>query len=418
MADIGDSIADLKTGDAVADRRDDAGPLDAERRGIGGQRIEAAAIVDVDVVHARVALADARFARAGRRQRDFARLQRLPGRPGRRWSWRGSSWRSSQSPFRHFASATPQCAKLSKSSPIVCKNAPMIDWDDLRIFAALARAGSLSAAARELGVDHATVGRRVAALERALALRLIDRLPRRAPADAARPRRRGGARADGGRGDRRRTAGAARQGPAASVRVSAPPALAAYVIAPRLAAFRRAHPDVTIALAGASGAAALDRGEADVAVRMGKSEETGLIVKRIGRARFALYAAPDVARAPREAWRYIGFDAALDRVTSQQWLKALAGKRELAFRASDLFSQAQAARAGLGVVVLPRFVGDGDPGLVEIVNVAPPPPTQDFWLLVYPDIRRAAATRAVTAFLAETIARACPLPGRGAPSRP
>ena len=154
--------------------------------------------------------------------------------------------------------------------------------------------------------------------------------------------------------------------PAASVRVSAPPALAAYVIAPRLAAFQRAHPDVTIALAGASGAAALDRGEADVAVRMGKPEETGLVVKRIGRARFALYAAPEVARAPRETWRYIGFDAALDRVTSQQWLKALAGKRELAFRASDLFSQAQAARAGLGVVVLPRFVGDGDPGLVEI----------------------------------------------------
>ena len=294
----------------------------------------------------------------------------------------------------------------------------MIDWDDLRVFAALARAGSLSAAARELGVDHATVGRRVAALERALALRLIDRLPRRAPltphgvavAAALAPMEAAAISVE-------RLARLAKA-PAASVRVSAPPALAAYVIAPRLAAFRRDHPNVTIALSGMAGAAALDRGEADVAVRMGKPEETGLVVKLIGRARFALYAAPDVARAPRDAWRYIGFDAALDRVTSQQWLKALAGKRELAFRASDLFSQAQAARAGLGVVVLPRFVGDGDPGLVEIVNVAPPPPTQDFWLLVYPDIRRAAATRAVTAFLADAIARACPLPGRGAPSRP
>ena len=294
----------------------------------------------------------------------------------------------------------------------------MADWNDLRVFAALARAGSLSAAARELGVDHATVGRRVAALERALALRLIDRLPRRAPltphgvavAAALAPM-------EGAAISVERLARLAKA-PAASVRVSAPPALAAYVIAPRLAAFGRAHPDVTIALAGASGAAALDRGEADVAVRMGKPEETGLVVKRIGRARFALYAAPEVARAPRDAWRFIGFDAALDHVTSQRWLKTLAGKHELAFRASDLFSQAQAARAGLGVVVLPRFVGDGDPGLVEIVNVAPPPPTQDFWLLVYPDVRRAPATRAVTAFLAETIARACPLPGRGGPSRP
>ena len=142
-----------------------------------------------------------------------------------------------------------------------------------------------------------------------------------------------------------------------------------------------------------------------------KPEETGLVARRIGRARFALYAAPEIARMPRESWRYIGFDAALDRVTSQQWLKTLAGNRELAFRASDLFSQAQAARAGLGAVVLPRFVGDGDPRLVEL-SVEPPPPTQDFWLLVYPDVRRAPATRAVTAFLVETIGRACPLLAR------
>jgi DNA-binding transcriptional LysR family regulator len=289
----------------------------------------------------------------------------------------------------------------------------MIDWDDLRVFAALARAGSLSAAARELGVDHATVGRRVAALERALGLRLIDRLPRRAPltprglavAAAAAPMEAAAVAVE-------RLARLARR-PAANVRVSAPPALAAYVVAPRLAAFQRAHPEVTIALSGAPGAAALDRGEADVAVRMGRPEETGLVAKRIGRARFALYAAPEVARTPRDAWRFIGFEAALDHVTSQRWLKALTGGRELAFRASDLFSQAQAARAGLGVVALPRFVGHGDPWLVEL-SVEPAPPTQDLWLLVYPDARRAAATRAVTAFLAETVGRACPLAERAA----
>ena len=289
----------------------------------------------------------------------------------------------------------------------------MVDWDDLRIFAALAQAGSLSAAARGLGVDHATVGRRVAALERALGLRLIDRLPRSAPltahgvavAAALAPMENAAVAVA-------RLARLAKQ-PAATVRVSAPPALAAYVIAPRLAAFQRAHPAVTIALAGAPGAAALDRGEADIAVRMGRPEETGLVAKRIGSARFALYAAPENAGAPRETWRFIGFDAPLDHVTSQRWLRMLAGGRELAFRASDLFSQAQAARAGLGVVVLPRFVGDGDPGLVELA-VEPPPPTQDFWLLVYPDARRAPATRAATAFLTETIGRACPLARRSA----
>ena len=291
----------------------------------------------------------------------------------------------------------------------------MTDWDDLRIFAALARAGSLSAAARALGVDHATVGRRIAALERALGLRLIDRLPRRAPltsqglavAEALAPMEAAAIAVE-------RLARLAKQ-PAATVRVSAPPALAAYVIAPRLAVFQRAHPDVAIALAGAPEAAALDRGEADVAVRMGRPQQTGLVVKRIGSARFGLYAAPEVARAPRPDWRYIGFDEALDHVVSQRWLKALAGGRELSFRGSDIFSQAQAARAGLGVVVLPRFVGDGDPGLVDLRVESPPPPIQHFWLLVYPDARRAPATRAVTAFLSETIGRACPIAGRSPP---
>jgi DNA-binding transcriptional LysR family regulator len=300
------------------------------------------------------------------------------------------------------------------SSLVLCKNAPMIDWDDLRFFAALARSGSLSAAARELRVDHATVGRRVAALERSLGLRLIDRLPRSAPltphgvavAAALAPMETGVVAIE-------RLARLA-AAPAASLRVSAPPALAAYVIAPRLAGFHRNHPNIAIVLSAAPGAAALDKGEADIAVRMGRPEETGVVAKRIGRARFGLYASPEVARAPRSEWRYIGFDANLDHVTSQRWLKAIAGDHDLAFRASDLFSQAQAARAGLGVVVLPRFVGDGDPALVELA-VESPPPTQDFWLLAYPDIRRAPATRAVTTFLAEAVRRACPLEERGPP---
>lgn len=294
----------------------------------------------------------------------------------------------------------------------------MIEWGDLRFFLALARAGSLSAAARALRVDHATVGRRVASLERALGLRLIDRLPRSARltpdgiavAAALAPVENSVAAVE-------RLARLAAASPATSVRVSAPPALAAYVIAPGLAEFQRAHPGVTIALSAVSAAVALDRGEADVAVRMGRPEEAGLIARRIGRARFALYGAPEIARLPRAQWRYIGFDAALDHVTSQRWLNAIVGERPFAFRASDLFSQAQAARAGLGVVALPRFVGDGDPTLVELIPEAPPP-TQDFWLVSYPDIRRAPATRAVTAFLAQAVGRACPMTERSAPIPP
>jgi len=295
----------------------------------------------------------------------------------------------------------------------MCNNAPMIDWRDLEHFLALARCGTLSGAARELRVDHATVGRRIGALERALALRLVDRLPRGAALTAEGKRVaellapvEGSVRAV------ERLARVAAASPAASVRVSAPPALAAYLIAPRVAAFHHAHGGVSIVLSAASAPANLERGEADVAVRMGRPQGAGLVARRVGVVRFGLYAsAAEAASAPGD-WRFIGYDAALDHVTSQAWLRDFVAGRPIVFRASDLFSQAEAARAGLGAVVLPRFMGEGDPTLVEL-PLDRAPPRQDLWLVAHPDIRRAPPVRAVMTFLAEVVGRACPIGERG-----
>ncbi len=288
----------------------------------------------------------------------------------------------------------------------------MIDWRDLRHFLALARHGTLSGAARELRVDHATVGRRIAALERALALRLVDRLSRGAALTSEGKRvaellapMEGSVRAV------ERLARVAAASPAASVRVSAPPALAAYLIAPRVAAFHRAHGAISIVLSAAAAPANLERGEADVAVRMGRPQGAGLVARRIGVVRFGLYASAAQAASPPGDWRFIGYDAALDHVASQAWLRDFVAGRRIVFRASDLFSQAEAARAGLGAAVLPRFMGVGDPALVEL-PLDRAPPRQDLWLVAHPDIRRAPSVRAAMAFLAETIGRACPLADR------
>jgi DNA-binding transcriptional LysR family regulator len=285
----------------------------------------------------------------------------------------------------------------------------MVDWRDLHFLAALARLGSLSAAARELGVDHATVGRRVAALERDLSLRLVDRLPRRSPLTAE------GAEIAALAGEMERSAQAIERrarglavSPSASVRVSAPPAVAARLIAPRVAEFLRAHPSVSLALIGASHNAALDRGEADVAVRLSRPTENDLLIRRIGVMRFALYATPQLAAAPPERWVFIGYDAALDHVPQQVWLRSILAGRPLAFQASDLFGQAEAARAGLGVVVLPRFMGDGDRALTRL-PAGSAPPDRDIWLVTYPDLKRSPAIRAVMDFLAEAIGEACPV---------
>lgn len=283
----------------------------------------------------------------------------------------------------------------------------MIDWQDLRFFAVLARAGSLSAAARELGVDHATVGRRIASLERALAVRLIDRLPRR-----IQPTAEGNAVAalvadmeKVAFAIERRARGLSAPAPA-TVRVSVPPAVAAQLVAPHIAGFYRRHPRITVVLFGSAQNAALDRGEADIALRLTRPQQKDLVVRRVGVMRFGLYAVPAFLARPPQDWTFIGYDAALDHVPQQTWLHGLLNGRPIVFQASDLFGQREAARAGLGVVVLPRFMGDADTDLVRL-PAHPAPPERDLWLVTYPDLRRSPTIRAVMTFLAETIAKGC-----------
>ncbi len=285
----------------------------------------------------------------------------------------------------------------------------MIDWQDLLHFAALARTGSLSAAARELGVDHATVGRRIAALERSLDLRLIDRRPRTSPLTAD-----GRAIAELVSGMEenveaiRRYSKSAVAGLSAAVKVSAPPSIAAHLLAPKAALFRAEHPDITLTIAGVTRRAALNYGEADIAVRMTRPEESDLLVRRIGVMRFGLYAIPAVAQTPEKDWAFIGYDSAMEHLTQQTWLRSLLEGRPIVFRATDVFGQLQAARAGLGVVALPAFLGDGEAGLTRL-PVAIPSPARDLWLVTYPDLRRSPAIRAVMDFVTEMIGRSCPL---------
>lgn len=280
----------------------------------------------------------------------------------------------------------------------------MFDWQDLYFFTVLARTESLSAAARELHVEHATVGRRLAALERDLGVRLVERLPRSRPLTAD---GRALARLVGGMQDIaneiNRLARTASLDLAGTVRVSAPPSLATYCIAPRVAQLRQRYPHLELVLLPSTALAALDKGEADIALRTVRPEEPALLRRKIGAVRFALYGAAELARRPAAEWSFVGYDAAHDHLPQQAWLHQLRGQRPLLFAASDLASQQMAARHGLGAVVLPTLVGDHDPLLQRLATTFPAP-IRDIWLTVYPDLRRAPAVKAVMEFLIECVA--------------
>lgn len=283
-----------------------------------------------------------------------------------------------------------------------------MDWQDLAYFLALARHGSMSAAAKVLNVDHATVSRRIASLERDLGLRLTERLPRRTTLTAH------GQMIAAVAGDMNRTADRVKLQAlslAATtktvVRVSASPAVAARLIAPEMARFTEQHPGITLSLSGVSHHAQLDKGEADIAVRLTRPEDPDLLIRRIGTMRFGLYAAPAFSAISPEHWTFIAYEDRLDYGTQQQWLNTLLAGRTVVFRASDLMSQQQAARTGLGAVVLPCFMGEADAALVSLPVVSPGP-ARDIWLAAYPEVRRSAAAIRVMDFLAEIVGRACP----------
>jgi DNA-binding transcriptional LysR family regulator len=279
----------------------------------------------------------------------------------------------------------------------------MFDWQDLYFFTVLARTQSLSAAARELQVEHATVGRRLDALEKSLGLRLVDRLPRSRPltADGRALARIAGAMA-GISTEIAQMSRLASIEVAGTVRVSAPPSMAIHCIAPRISALREQHPKLNVVLLPSLSLASLDKGEADIALRTLRPEEEALVRRKIGAVRFALYGSEAFKARPAEQWTFIGYDEGRDQLPQQQWLHQIRRHRPVVFSAGDIPSQQMAARFGVGAVVLPTLVGDNDPALQRL-PVDSEAPVRDIWLTAYPDLRRSPSVKAVMDFLVECV---------------
>lgn len=277
----------------------------------------------------------------------------------------------------------------------------IMDWEDLKHFAAFAERGSLSAASRALGVDHATVGRRIASLERALGMELLDRRGHRVTLSKAGQTIAAAAlRVDVEARTLLRATRALHAPVSGDVRVSAPPGLASHFLALRLAPLRRLHPALHLELAGESLPASLGRQEADIAIRLSRPAETAVVVRRIGMMAFGLFAAPDYLRWSDEAsWEFIAFGKALEQVAQQVWLLQIAGTRPVVFRANDLAIQLAAARAGLGVAALPCFMAGHDPLLVSVPTLTEL--RREIWLVVHSDLHRTPAIRAVLDLLVQ-----------------
>ncbi len=270
------------------------------------------------------------------------------------------------------------------------------DWDDLRFFLALCEAGTLSGAARATGVEHTTVARRIDALEAALSAHLFDRFPKGWSLTAAGSALLPHARKVEEQMHALLRVAHGRAKLVGTVRVSAPPALAGYLLAPKLRAMLQQLPGIEVDLRAETQMTDLMRRESDIAIRFSRPTALGLVAKSLGQIEYALFAdASYLAQRAPEQWEFLGYDDLQKDVPQQEWLDKVRGVRRYCLRSNDQTTLMQAAVAGCGVAALPLYLAESAPE--SLVRIATPacPVKRKLWLVMHEQVRRSPHVRAV-----------------------
>lgn len=281
------------------------------------------------------------------------------------------------------------------------------DWDDLRFFLAVARAGRLTVAARRLGADHATVSRRITALEDALKAKLFERRPQGyaltehgerllAKAETIESEALAAQSEIGG-------ADLALSG---TVRIGAPDGFGTFFLAPRIGQLAERYPELEIQLVAMPRLLSLSKREADIAISLNPPKEGKIVARKLADYRLGLYAAPAYLAAhpaiiaPQDLFEHqlIGYIDDLIFTPELDYLDDIAKGLRPRLQSSNLIAQMHATIAGAGLCVLPDFMAAGDPRLVPVLR-REVELVRSFWLIVHADLRDVARVRATVDFL-------------------
>lgn len=292
----------------------------------------------------------------------------------------------------------------------------MSDWNDLKYILETVRQGGVSGAARVLGVNHATVSRRIAAAESAMGARLFDRLPSGyAPTDAGREAARAAERMELVNADLGRLIAARDRSLSGELRVTAPQLLVERVIAPILADFCAAHPQIDVIIVATNDVVSLTRREADVAFRIDAAPPDTLVGTRATEQRAGVYASCSYLErhkaSPGQPMNWVRF---------AQWpgppeaVKTALPNRRTVLTVDDMIAAIGVVRAGMGATRMACFLGDTDPLLARV----PGAPLFDYapiWVLTHPDLRDTPRVATFMSFAAARIRKMRPLfEGQGA----
>lgn len=303
------------------------------------------------------------------------------------------------------------CPVFPKVAQGLCENGHVdLNWDDLRIFVAAAKAGSLASAARDLGVKHSTVGRRLDALEDALGARLFLR------------DRTGLTLTDSGAEVARqaaeiaqivavieRTASGVDEAVRGTVRLTTSESFTGFLVR-HLGRLRTLYPDLVVEVLTTNARVDLLSRKADLALRFMPTTEPDLMQRRVGDMGWALYAsrqylaehgrptsAKDLAGHP-----VVGYDTPMAGVPGAVWLAQYASDSQIVLRADSLVAVLNATAMGMGLSVLPCFMAAVDASLVRLTPEVLG--TRVAWLVAHPDVARIPRVRAVIDFIVAMMA--------------
>jgi DNA-binding transcriptional LysR family regulator len=292
----------------------------------------------------------------------------------------------------------------------------MNDWNELRLVLAVHRAANLTVAATRLNIDHSTAFRRLKALETRLGVRLFERLSggvyqateagQRMAAAAERMEDEALALDRDLTGRDHRLSG--------RLRVTSSETLAYSRLTRHLAAFRQAHPGVAVDLFIDNRVLNLSRREADVALRPVRPRQGDLWGRRLAQIAWGLYAtpaylaergSPSTSANALANHALIGWEDGATGIQAAQWLSQAVPEDAFVYRTNSLVNQLVAARAGIGLALLPCYLGDSEDGVVRAMPEPVPDLEGELWIVAHADLKGTARVRAFFDVVGEGLSR-------------
>jgi DNA-binding transcriptional LysR family regulator len=287
----------------------------------------------------------------------------------------------------------------------------MLSWDDFRYVKAIADTHSLAGAAEALGVNHSTVFRRLGQIEQQLGSRLFDRgraayaltacgeemveLAQRMGEDIV--------------AFERKVSGQDLR-PSGELRVTTSDMVLLYLLNDVLIGFRRAYPDIVLDVLVSNQRLNLSKRDADVAVRATYQTPEALSGRRAARIAWAVFGAKALASKPFDPaidgrrYDWIAFSDPIAIAKATKWLKSHVDEKRIVYKVNTMLGLVEAAAAGVGMALLPCYIGATSPGLAQL---SPPLPELEgeLWLVTHPDLRNTARVRAFLDFCGAAIAQ-------------